>query len=71
LAFYRILHEDAPLSHRVFKYLSLIPAFFLPPRLFYRARQQVAENGFYLRLRRALLPIPQPGHVVRTWKESA
>ncbi len=67
-AMYRILHEGASVAQWMFKCLSLLPALFLPPRLFYRIRRSVAANRFYLRARKSLLPIPQPAHTVRQWK---
>jgi len=63
----RIMHEGASLAHRVFKAASLIPAFFLPPRLFYRLRRRLVVNEFYLGARRALLPFPRSEHVARYW----
>jgi len=68
LAMDRLLHCDAPWMHRAFKYTTLFPAYFLPPRLYYRVRRWVAANKFYLRARKSLLPIPQPQHTVRHWK---
>lgn len=70
LTMYRILHENASYAQTVFKYASLLPGLFLPPRLFYCARRWVAANKFYLRARKNLLPIPQPQHTVRHWKEN-
>ena len=68
LAMDRLLHGDAPWMHRAFKYTTLFPAYFLPPRLYYRVRRWVAANKFYLRARKSLLPIPQPEHTIRQWK---
>ena len=68
LALYRALHEGAPLAHRIFKYATLAPALFLPPRLFYGARRRITQNSSYLRARKKWLPVPQPEHVARSWK---
>jgi glycosyltransferase involved in cell wall biosynthesis len=70
LAMYRILHSDATWTHRAFKYTTLFPAYFLPPRLYYRVRRWVAANKFYLRVRKNLLPIPQLGHIKHSWRSS-
>lgn len=67
-AMYRLLHSDASLSHRAFKYASLAPAYLLPPRLYYMIQRWLAANKLYLRMRRNLLPVPQPQHTVREWK---
>ncbi|HKM83060.1 MAG TPA: glycosyltransferase [Candidatus Acidoferrum sp.] len=67
LAFYRILHGDAPRSHRAFKYATLLPAFLLPPRWFYGARRWLGSSELYRRTRRIFFPPPQPGHVRRFW----
>lgn len=68
IAMYRILHENASRAQTLFKYASLFPGVFLPPRLFYRARRWVASNKMYLRARKSVLPVPQPAHTVRQWK---
>ena len=60
---YRALHGDAPVSHRVFKVLSLLPAFVLPPRTFYGVRRKLIYNDLYLRARARWLPIPASSHV--------
>jgi GT2 family glycosyltransferase len=62
---YRALHEDASMPHRVFKVLSLLPAFALPPRTFYDVRQKLVHNNAYLRARARWLPIPGNSHVGR------
>lgn len=67
LAFYRILHGDAPQSHRAFKYATLLPAFLLPPRWYYGARRWLGSSSLYRRARRIFFPPPQPGHVRRFW----
>jgi hypothetical protein len=68
LTMYHHLHKNASLVQWMFKCATLLPALFLPPRHFYRARRWVAANKFYLRARKSLLPIPQPEHTVRQWK---
>jgi glycosyltransferase involved in cell wall biosynthesis len=55
---YRALHEDAPISHRIFKMLSLLPALALPPQKFYGAREKLVHNELYLRARERWLPMP-------------
>ena len=70
LAMYRILHGDAPWTHRVFKYVTLSPAFFLPPPLYYRIRRRMAANQFYLRARKNILPIPELDHIKHSRRSS-
>jgi len=68
LAMYRLLHSDAPWTHRGFKYATLMPAYIVPPRLYYAARRWLAERNWYVRARRVVFRVPQPGHVKRSWK---
>lgn len=68
--FYRIVHEDASLSHQMFKVASLIPALFCSPRLYYNVRRRLAANHLYLRARKVVFPIPQPQHVRRSRREA-
>jgi len=68
LAMYHLLHSDAPWSHRVFKYATVLPAYFVPPRFYYRVRRGLAESNWYLNARKVLFPVPQPGHVRRSLK---
>jgi len=68
LAMYRLLHSDAPWTHRGFKYATLMPAYVVPPRLYYAARRWLAERNWYVRARRVVFRVPQPGHVKRSWK---
>ena len=69
--FYRIVHEDAPIAHRLFKCASLLPALLFPPRLYYSLRRKLAANVFYLRMRKSFFPIPQPQHVTRSRRYSS
>jgi len=62
---YRALHHDAPMLHRVFKVMSLLPAFALPPRTYYDVRLKLVHNDAYLRARARWLPIPTDSHVGR------
>jgi len=68
LAMYRLLHGDAPWSHRAFKYTTVLPACLLPPRFYYRARRWLAGNVWYLKARKVFFRVPQPGHVERSLK---
>jgi glycosyltransferase involved in cell wall biosynthesis len=67
--FYRIVHEDAPLSHVVFKLVSLFPALLCPPRLYYAARRKLATNPIYLQTRKFMFPVPEPQHIARSRRE--
>src|SRR6202035_132260 len=69
--FYRIVHEDAPIAHRIFKCASLLPALLIPPRLYYSLRRKLAANVFYLRMRKSFFPIPLPQHVIRSRRVSS
>jgi len=69
-SFYRIVHQDGPVSHRIFKLASLLPALFCPPRLYYGIRRKCASNRFYLSLRKVVFPVPQPRHVTRSRREA-
>jgi hypothetical protein len=64
--FYRIVHEDASMSHRIFKLTSLMLALFCPPRLFYNVRRNLAANGLYLEARKVFFPVPQSRHTTRS-----
>jgi glycosyltransferase involved in cell wall biosynthesis len=68
LAMYRMLHSDASWTHQVFKYATLLPAYFVSPRLYYRVRRRLAESDLYVRARKIFFRAPQPGHVERVWK---
>jgi glycosyltransferase involved in cell wall biosynthesis len=68
LDMYHQLHGDAPWSHRAFKYATLLPAYFVPPRFYYRVRRSLAESDWYVKARRVVFPVPQPGHVRRSLK---
>jgi len=60
---YRVTHPDAPLSHLVFKSLTLLGALFMTPRSFYRMQRRLAQNTFYRRLRNRWLPFPEMQHI--------
>jgi len=60
---YEVMHPDAPLSHRIFRALSLLPAMALPPKFYYGIRQKLSKSELYLRARKRWLPIPGLPHV--------
>jgi GT2 family glycosyltransferase len=68
---YRALHEDAPMSHRIFKVLSLLPALALPPRTFYDAREKLVHNDLYLQARERWLPMPKAPHLGKSFKSGS
>ena len=68
LDMYHQLHGDAPWSHRAFKYATLLPAYFVSPRFYYRVRRSLAESDWYVNARKVVFPVPQPGHVRRSLK---
>jgi glycosyltransferase involved in cell wall biosynthesis len=71
LAMYRLLHSDAPWTHRMFKYTTFLPACVVPPRFYYGVRRWLAANHWYANARKLLFPVPQPRHVKRTSRSSA
>jgi len=58
-AIYRIMHEDAPRSHRIFRAATMIPALLLPPRWFYAGRRWLGARTWYRRNRQKVLPAPK------------
>lgn len=57
-AVFRIQHHDAPWRSRAFRAVSMLPALLLPPRWFYAGRRWLSSQSWYLRVRRAHLPVP-------------
>jgi Glycosyl transferase family 2 len=55
---YEVLHADASKSQTVFRALSMIPAFLLPPRWFYAGRQWLGKKNWYRNMRQEALPVP-------------
>lgn len=60
---YRIMHEGAPFSHRLFKNLIMLFALMLPPRWFYAGRRWLGSKKWYNRARRLFLPVPKLSRV--------
>jgi glycosyltransferase involved in cell wall biosynthesis len=60
---YRVTYPDAPLSHLVFKLLTLPGALLMTPRSFYRTQRRLAQNVFYQRVRARWLPFPEMQHI--------
>ena len=56
---FEILHGDASKSQIVFRALSMIPAFFLPPRWFYAGRRWLGKKSWYRNMRQGALPVPR------------
>jgi glycosyltransferase involved in cell wall biosynthesis len=69
--FYRIVHEDGARSHRVFKFASLVPALFCPPRMYYNLRRKFATNEFCMKARKVFFPVPEPQHVIRSRRSAS
>jgi len=63
---YEVAHPDAPLVHRAFKAITLLPAVAIPPRFYYAIRQRLSKSDFYLRARRRWLPAPEMPHLERS-----
>jgi glycosyltransferase involved in cell wall biosynthesis len=62
---YRMTHENASISHWLFKILGLMPACVLPSRVYYSLRRRISENNVYRRAREKWLPFLEPTHVDR------
>ena len=56
---YEVMHIDAPQAHRIFRTLSMVPAMVLPPRWFYGGRAWLGSRGWYHRMRKKTVPIPE------------
>ncbi len=69
--FYRIVHEDGTLPHRIFKLASLVPALFCPPRMYYNLRRKFATNEFFMKARKVFFPVPEPQHVIRSRRSAS
>jgi glycosyltransferase involved in cell wall biosynthesis len=63
---YRIVDDDASWAHRIFKFVTLLPALISPPRAYYKLRRMLAGNESYLRARRVFFPIPKPKHLIHS-----
>lgn len=55
---YRVMHEDASFSQRLFRWATMLPAGVLPPRWFYSARRWISRQSWYRAARTKVLPIP-------------
>ena len=62
---YQVVHPDAPLSHRLFKVCTLLPAIAVPPRFYYAVQRKLAVSDLYLRARKRWLPVPEMRHLKR------
>jgi glycosyltransferase involved in cell wall biosynthesis len=60
---YRILHPEARISHRVFKWLTLSAALITTPQGYYGAKGALARNRLYLKARQRWLPVPTMPHI--------
>jgi glycosyltransferase involved in cell wall biosynthesis len=62
---YRVEHDGASLAHWLFKCVTLLPAWVVPPRLYYSMRRRFSANEAYRTARGKWLPYLQPEHVDR------
>lgn len=67
LKIYEIMHRQASPAQRGFKYVSLLLAFVLPSRFFYRLKRSLAQNNLYLRAREKWVPVPTLPHTESQW----
>jgi glycosyltransferase involved in cell wall biosynthesis len=64
---YRVMHENASILDWLFKCFTLLPACFLPSRLYYSWRRRLSSNTLYRKARDRQLPTPEAPHVDRYW----
>ncbi len=64
----RVFHRDASAPQKLFSLVRLLPAAFLPSRLYYRWRRKLSEANFYQSFRRRYMPFPVQPHVERSEK---
>jgi GT2 family glycosyltransferase len=62
---YGIEYEHASLGQRLIKLFGLLPACFLPSRVYYAWKQRFTAVRAYRRLREKLLPFPESAHLDR------
>jgi glycosyltransferase involved in cell wall biosynthesis len=66
----RVFHASVSVKQRLFSYLRLIPAAFLPSRTYYRWRRSITQLDFYQHFRHRYFPFPVQPHVERREKEA-
>jgi glycosyltransferase involved in cell wall biosynthesis len=54
---FEVLHGDASGAQHLFRALSMIPAYVLPPRWFYAGRRWLGTHAWYRQLRKGALPV--------------
>ncbi len=67
---YEVAHPEAPLVHRIFKVVTLLPAVAIPPRFYYAIRRKLSNSDYYLRARRRWLPVPEMPHLERSSRQT-
>jgi hypothetical protein len=55
---YSVMHRGAPLSHRIFRWATMLPACVLPPRWFYAGRSWLSAQNWYRGARKKVLRPP-------------
>jgi hypothetical protein len=55
---FEVLHDDASKSQKLFRALTMIPAYVLPPRWFYAGRRWLGDQTWYRNVRQEALPVP-------------
>jgi GT2 family glycosyltransferase len=65
---YDVHYPEAPVLHRIFKRMSLLPAAVLPPQVYYRLRDRLVQSEFYRNARARWLPNPDRPHVTDEWR---
>ena len=67
---YQRVFDHASFAHRLFKFITLLPALLLPPRIYFRLKHRVIESSGYQQKRRRWLPNPSVDHVARVSQHS-
>jgi glycosyltransferase involved in cell wall biosynthesis len=68
MAMYRLLYDNPPWGHRIFKFVTLLPTLAIPPRVYYGVKRRLAASDRYRKLRKVFFPVPTPGHVNHSHK---
>jgi len=63
---YDLSHGHASPLRRLLKYVSLLPALFLPPQRYNALKHKLVSNSLYARAREKFFPFHRPNHVDRT-----
>jgi len=68
---YDVHYPEAPVLHRIFKRMSLLPALILPPQIYYGMRDRLVQSEIYRDARARWLPNPDRPHVTDEWRSKS